>query len=275
VRTHGLRFDVNCSILFTELPLLKRPEAARAAGFGAVEFWWPFAGPVPSDREVDAFTGALADAGVQLALLNFVGGDMAAGERGLLALPEGSAAFRANIDVCAGIAARTGCTILNALYGNRADGLTRQEQDELAAENLALAAGAAAAAGATVVVEALNSRDSPRAALISSRRALEVINLVRTQTGVTNVAFLADVYHLGKMGEDLPGVLAREAADIAHVQIADVPDRGAPGTGELDFEALFGQLAAQGYAGWIGCEYQPSDPADSSASFGWRGPDEV
>ena len=270
MRTHGLRFDVNCSILFTELPLLKRPEAARAAGFGAVEFWWPFAGPVPSDREVDAFTGALADAGVQLALLNFVGGDMAAGERGLLALPEGSAAFRANIDVCAGIAARTGCAVLNALYGNRADGLTRQEQDELAAENLALAAGAAAAAGATVVVEALNSYDSPRAALISSRRALEVINLVRTQAGVTNVAFLADVYHLGKMGEDLPGVLAREAADIAHVQIADVPDRGAPGTGALDFEALFGQLAAQGYAGWIGCEYKPSDPADSATSFGWR-----
>ena len=165
MNTEGLRFDVNCSILFTELPLLKRPGAARAAGFGAVEFWWPFAGPVPSDPEVDAFTGALADAGVQLALLNFVGGDMAAGERGLLALPEGSAAFRANIDACAGIAARTGCTILNALYGNRADGLTRQEQDELAAENLALAAGAAAgrfSSGSSVNrIEQLTSNRSP------------------------------------------------------------------------------------------------------------------
>jgi hydroxypyruvate isomerase len=183
VRTHGLRFDVNCSILFTELPLLKRPGAARAAGFGAVEFWWPFTDPVPADREVDAFTGALADAGVQLALLNFAGGDMAAGDRGLLALPEGSATFRDNIDVCVGIAARTGCTILNALYGNRADDLSRQQQDELAAENLALAARAAAGAGATVVVEALNSYDSPRAALVSSRRALEVISLVRAQAG--------------------------------------------------------------------------------------------
>ena len=63
--------------------------------------------------------------------------------------------------------------------------------------------------------------------------------------------------------------------DIAHIQVADVPDRGAPRTGELDFEALFGQLTAQGYAGWIGCEYKPSDPADSSTSFGWREPDEV
>jgi hydroxypyruvate isomerase len=275
VRTEGLRFDVNCSILFTELPLLKRPEAARAAGFDAVEFWWPFADPVPGDREVDAFTGALADAGVQLALLNFAGGDMAAGDRGLMGLPEGLAAFRANIDVCAGIAARTGCTILNALYGNRADGLSRQQQDELAAENLALAAHAAAAAGATVVVEALNSYDSPLAALVSSGRALEVIDLVRAQADVTNVGFLADLYHLGKMGEDLPATLAREAASIAHIQVADVPNRGAPGTGELDYEALFGQLAAQGYAGWIGCEYKPSDPADSSTSFGWREPDEV
>ena len=270
MRTYGLRFAVNCSILFTELPLLKRPAAARAAGFDAVEFWWPFADPVPGDHEADAFTGALADAGVQLALLNFAAGDMAAGDRGLLSLPEGSAAFRDNIDACAGIAGRAGCAILNALYGNRADGLSLREQDELAAENLALAAGAAAGVGATVVVEAINSYDNPRAALVSSQRALEVINLVRGQAGVANVGFLADLYHLGKMGEDLPGVLARDAADIAHVQIADVPDRGAPGTGELDFEPLFWQLAAQGYAGWIGCEYKPADPADSSAGFGWR-----
>src|SRR6266568_4284347 len=169
----------------------------------------------------------------------------------------------------------SGCTILNALYGNRADGLSRQQQDELAAENLALAARAAAGADATVVVEALNSYDSPRAALVSSRRALEVISLMRAQASVANVAFLADLYHLGKMGENLPGTLEREAPSIAHVQIADVPDRGAPGTGELDYEALSGQLARQRYAGWIGCEYKPADPADSSASFGWREPDEV
>jgi hydroxypyruvate isomerase len=260
---------VNCSILFTELPLLKRPAAARSAGFDAVEFWWPFAEPVPPDHEVDRFVEALGDAGVRLVLLNFVAGDMAAGERGLLSLPAGSAAFRDNIDVCVGIAQQTGCGVLNALYGNRVDGLSEQQQDELATENLALAAGAAVRAGATVVVEALNSYDSPRAAIASSARAVEVIRAARAE-GVTNIAFLADLYHLGRMGEDLPGALARHAPDIAHIQIADVPDRGAPGTGTLDWAALFGQLAAQGYAGWIGCEFKPSDPADSSTSFGWR-----
>jgi hydroxypyruvate isomerase len=270
VHTHGLRFDVNCSILFTELPLLKRPAAACAAGFDAVEFWWPFDDPVPGDREVDAFVGALGDAGIRLVGLNFAGGDMAAGDRGLLSLPGGSAAFRDNIDVCVGIADRTGCTILNALYGNRADRVPIRQQDELGTENLVLAARAAARASATVVVEALNSYDSPRAALVSSQSALAVVNEVRSQGGVTNIAFLADLYHLGRMGEDLPGMLARDAADIAHIQVADVPDRGAPGTGTLDYEALFGQIAGQGYPGWIGCEYKPTDAADSSASFGWR-----
>ena len=269
VRTYDLRFDVNCSILFTELPLLERAAAARAAGFEAVEFWWPFSEPVPSDREAEAFVKALGDAGVRLVLLNFAAGDMVAGDRGLLSLPAGSAAFRDNIDACVGIAGQTGCGVLNALYGNRVDGLPERQQDELAAENLALAADAAARAGASVVLEALNSYDSPRAAIVSSRGALAVINEVRAG-GAANIGFLADVYHLGRMGENLPDVLARQADDIAHIQIADVPGRGAPGTGGLDFEALFGQLAAQGYPGWIGCEYKPADPSDSSTSFGWR-----
>ena len=103
---HGTRFDVNCSILFTELPLLKRPAAAAAAGFDAVEFWWPFGGPVPGDREADAFLGALGDAGVSLAALNFAGGDLAAGHRGWLSQPGRSAAFRDNVQACAGIAGR-------------------------------------------------------------------------------------------------------------------------------------------------------------------------
>ena len=122
--------------MFAELPLLKRPAAARSAGFDAVEFWWPFAEPVPADHEVDRFVEALGDAGVRLVLLNFVAGDIAAGERGLLSLPAGSATFRDNIDVCAGIAERTGCEVLNALYGNRADGVSEQQQEELATEKL-------------------------------------------------------------------------------------------------------------------------------------------
>lgn len=272
VRTYGLPFDVNCSILFTELPLLTRPAAAKAAGFDAVEFWWPWEDPEPSGRDADAFLAALADAGVALISLNFIGGDMAAGERGLLSLPRGSSRFRANIGACTELAARAGCRLLNAPYGNRLDPddpAACARQDEIAIENLALAARAAAGQGARVMVETINSRDVPAFPIDSSAKAIAVLDAVRDSAPPGSTGFLADLYHLAKMGEDIPDALARYADRIAHVQIADPPGRGAPGTGTLDFGPLFAQLAAQGYDGSVGLEYLPSDPADSSASFGW------
>ena len=227
MRTYGLRFDVNCSILFTELPLLARPAAAKAAGFGAVEFWWPWDEMVPTDRQADAFVAALADAGVQLVSLNFHTGDMAAGERGLVSIPSATAAFRENIAACAEIAGRTGCGLLNAPYGNRQDGVDPAEQDAVAIENLTLAAAAAAKAGARVLVEAINSIDVPAFPIDSSAAAIAVIDKVPA----ANVAFLADMYHLAMMGEDLAHTLSAYAGRLAHVQLADVPGRGAPGTG--------------------------------------------
>jgi hydroxypyruvate isomerase len=260
-----MRFDVNCSILFTELPLLARPAAAKAAGFDAVEFWWPWEEMVPTDRQADAFAGALADAGVALASLNFHTGDMAAGERGLVSIPSAAAALRENIIACAELAARTGCTRLNAPYGNRLPGVDPAEQDAVAIENLTLAAAAAGKAGARVLVEAINSIDVPAFPVDSSAAAIAVIDKVPA----ANVAFLADLYHLAMMGEDLAVTLAACRDRIGHVQLADVPGRGAPGTGTLDFEPVFAQLAAQGYTGSVGLEYVPTDPADSSTSFGW------
>jgi hydroxypyruvate isomerase len=265
MRTCGLRFDVNCSILFTELPLLARPAAAKAAGFDAVEFWWPFEEMVPSDADADAFVAALADAGTELVSLNFHTGDMVAGERGLVSVPAAAAAFRANVAACAEIARRAGCTRLNAPYGNRLPGVDPAEQDAVAIENLALAADAAAAIGASVLVEAINTIDVPAFPINSSAAAIAVIDKVPAP----NVGFLADLYHLATMGEDLPAVLSRYQDRIAHVQIADAPGRGAPGTGTLNFEPLFAQLAEQGYAGSIGLEYFPVDRADSTGSFGW------
>ena len=90
----------------------------------------------------------------------------------------------------------------------------------------------------------------------------------RWQNSAPDVAFLADLYHLAMMGEDLTTVLA--SPYIAHVQIADVPGRGAPGTGTVDFEALFAQLADQGYPGYVGCEYRHNDTATTPETFAWR-----
>src|SRR5689334_24635439 len=148
--SHSLRYLANCSMLFTELPLLQRPAAARAAGFGAVEFWWPFEDPVPGDAAVDAFVRAVGDAGVRLVGLNFFAGDLAGPDCGVLSIPARSQQFRDNIDVALGIGDQLGVRAFNALYGNRVDDVAPERQDEVAREQLRRAADAAATIGATV-----------------------------------------------------------------------------------------------------------------------------
>ncbi|MFI1733798.1 TIM barrel protein [Streptomyces acidicola] len=263
-------FTVNLSILFTELPLLKRPAAAAAAGFTAVELWWPWVdAPTPERSELDALRKAIEDAGVQLTGLNLYAGQLPGPDRGALSVPgEESERFRANIDVAADFAASLGCTALNALYGNRVDGADPAEQDELALENLVLAARAADRIGAILLVEALNKPESPRYPLVSAPAAVEVVDQVNRASGLGNARFLMDLYHLSMNGEDLPQVIAAYADRTGHVQIADNPGRGAPGTGTLPLQELLDQLHKAGYAGWVGLEYKPGD-RPSTEAFEW------
>ena len=258
------RYDVNCSILFTELPLLERPGAARGAGFAAVESWWPFATAVPGDREVDAFVAAVRDAGVQLVSLNAFGGDMAAGERGIASVPGRQAEFRDSLHVAAGVLQTLGCPVLHVLYGNR-DGGDPARQDELAVEHLALAAAAADRVGAGVVVEALSGSD--RYPLRTSADVLRVLDLVEREADGPGARLLCDVFHLSVNGEDPVEVIRRCADRIGHVQVADVPGRHQPGTGTLDLAGCLAALDEVGYPGWIGLEYVPLGP--SAESFDW------
>ena len=262
---HSLRYEVNCSILFTELPLLERPAAARAAGFEGVELWWPFAEAVPADAEVDAFVRSIEDAGVQLAGLNFFAGDMPGGDRGLVSWPARSEEFRDNLAVTTGIGERLGCRAFNALYGNRVEGADPAAQDELATEHLAMAGRAAARVGGTVLVEPVSG--APRYPLRTAADAVAVLDRVAAETGVTNLGLLCDLYHLATNGDDLDRAIATYGDRIAHVQIADAPGRHEPGTGSLDLDRYLGKLAAAGYRGWVGLEYQPSGA--SADSFAW------
>ncbi|MBB1256073.1 TIM barrel protein [Streptomyces sp. OF3] len=264
------RFTVNLSILFTELPLLERPAAAAAAGFRAAELWWPWVEtPTPEQSELDALRSAFQDAGVQLTGLNFYAGQLPGPDRGALSVPgEESERFRANVDVTADFAQSLGCRALNALYGNRVEGADPARQDELALENLTLAARAADRIGAILLVEALNQPESPKYPLVSAPAAVEVVERVNAATGLDNARFLMDLYHLSMNGEDLPRVIDEYTAVTGHVQIADNPGRGAPGTGDLDLADLLGRLRKSGYDGWVGLEYKPGD-APSAESFGW------
>ncbi len=262
---HGLDYLVNCSMLFTERPLLERPAAARAAGFGAVEFWWPWPEqPVPPDAELDAFVGAIRDAGVRLIGLNFFAGDLAGSDAGVLSIPDRSAQFRENVDVAVGIGEQLGVQAFNALYGNRVDGVPPQKQDELARENLGRAADTAARIGATVLIEPVSGpKPYP---LRTAADAVGVVQAVRAD-GHENVGFLCDLFHLANNGDDVDAAIARHAELTSHVQIADHPGRGEPGSGEMNIDRHLRDLAERGYAGWVGLEYKPTTETETSLAW--------
>ena len=258
------RFDVNCSILFSELPLLERPAAARAAGFDAIELWWPWSTPVPTDKEASTLAAAITDAGVALVGLNFFAGDMAGGDRGLLSWPARAKEFQDNIEAALAFGSDLGCRAFNALYGNRIEGVSAEEQGEVARENLSLVSTAAARRDAIVLIEALSGPQP-----YPLRRSGDVVAVLDAaeDAGLHNVKMLADLYHFAANGEDPRAAITASAARFGHVQIADAPGRHEPGTGDLDIAGLIGQLDAAGYDGWVGLEYLPS--AKSEDSFGW------
>ncbi|CAN5295667.1 TIM barrel protein [soil metagenome] len=267
-----MRFDVNASILFTELELLRRPAAAAAAGFDAVEMWWPFDSPEPAEGDVDDLVRAVTDAGVQLVGLNFYAGDLPDGDRGVLSIPAEAEAFKANVPVAVELAQRLGCGVLNALYGNRVDGVDPAEQDSLAVENLAMAADAAARIGATVVLEAQNPHEQPRYPLHTSADILAAIERVRGESGAP-LGWLYDVYQHQRSEGNLIATINEHAGRMTHVQIADPPGRNQPGTGEVAWPRVFQALEEAGYDGHVGLEYKATGSTEDS--FDWLPEQEV
>jgi hydroxypyruvate isomerase len=256
-------YAANCSLLFQEVPILERPAAARAAGFDSIEFWWPFETAVPTEAEIDGFVTAVQDAGVQLIGLNYFAGDLFGPDCGVLSIPGREQEFLDSVRVATGIGARLGVGAFNALYGNRVSTATPEAQDELAIENLSIAADAAASIGAVVLIEAVSGpKPYP---LRTADDAVAVVEKV-VAAGHPNFGFLCDLYHLAANDDDVDRAIERYSSVIAHVQIADLPGRGEPGSGSLDLRGYLDRLAQHDYSGRVALEYKPSS-GDTEASL--------
>jgi hydroxypyruvate isomerase len=261
------RLVANCSILFTELPWHERAAAAARNGFSAVEFWWPFSVAVPSEEEVKQFIDSITNAGVRLAGLNFFAGDMPAGDRGVLSHPERVSEFTQNVKVVDRIARDTGCRFFNALYGNRLDGVSPESQDETALTNLANLARFTQELDATVMLEPVSGMEAYP--LKTADDVIAVLDRASENGSTTRLGFLADFYHLDTNGDNVPAVIERYADRIVHVQVADSPGRGEPGSGNLPLADWIAQLDATGYDAMVALEYRPTTSTEES--FSWRG----
>jgi hydroxypyruvate isomerase len=251
------RFSANVSMLFTERPFLERFATAAAAGFSAVEFWWPSA-----ERPHDV-AEAVREAGVEVAALNFDAGDMSAGDRGLLSDPGRVDRFRSNIPIALELAGAIGCQRLNALVGLALGPERRGEQLALARESVREAADAASGQGATVLIEALNPIDNGRYLLPTIAEASAFIDDVERD----NVALLFDVFHVQRAEGNIVDTLRQHRHQLGHVQIADCPGRGEPGTGEIRFPFVLGALDELGYDGFVGLEYRPTSTTEESLAW--------
>jgi hydroxypyruvate isomerase len=253
-----MRFCVNVSILFKEAPFLERFRRAADAGFSAVEFWWP------SGDDLGEVQAAIKDADLSVALFNFYAGDMPAGDRGLLSDPERQEGFRENVPVALELAQRLGCPRLNALVGQEIPGMSREEQLDLARENVAWAAGLAAEYGVEVLVEPVNTFENGPYLLYRTDEGAKFVSSV----GKANVKIQHDVYHMQRMEGNLEVNLRRHIGEIGHVQVADSPGRGEPGTGEIHYPYIFGVIEELGYDGFVGLEYNPTTERTED-SFAW------
>ena len=242
-----MRFSANVSILFKEVPLLERFGRAAEAGFSAVEFWWP-----GHDADLGEIERAVKDATLEVALFNFDAGDMLAGERGLAGDPGREQQFKENVPVALELARSLECRRMNVLVGHEIPGMDRDEQLALARENVRFAAEEAA--GFTVMVEAVNTFENGPYLLYTTGQAVEFVRDV----GRENVRVQHDFYHMQRMEGNLVATLREHIALIGHVQIADSPGRGEPGTGEIHYPYVLAALENLGYDGYVGLEYNPT-----------------
>jgi len=252
------RLAANLSMMFNEVPFLDRFERAAKAGFTAVEYLFPYEFLAPD------IAARLKANGLAQVLFNAPPGNWAAGERGLAAVPGRDAEFREGFLHALDYAAALGCPQVHVMAGILPPGVAHLTAASIYAANLAWAAEQAAKAGVNLLLEPINHRDMPGYFLHTTRQAAEII----AGLGADNIRLQFDIYHCQITEGDVTRRMADLLGLIAHMQIADVPDRHEPGTGEIGWDYVFRRIDALGYAGFVGCEYRPA--GETEAGLAWR-----
>lgn len=254
------RFAANISMLFTELPFLERFEAAREAGFKGVEFLFPY------DFPVDEISDARKQSGLTQVLFNLPAGDWKRGDRGIGALPGREAEFERGFHQALTYANALSCKKLHVMSGIAPTTLDDRVNLSALEGNLRRIAPQAAKHGITLMLEPINTRDMPGYVLNKTEQAFRIMGNVPAQ----NIMLQLDLYHRQIMQGDLIATIERHIQKIGHIQIAGVPSRNEPDTGEINYPYIFQRLDQLGYDGWVGCEYNPR--GDSWAGLSWLEP---
>jgi hydroxypyruvate isomerase len=255
-----LRFGANISTMFTEVKLLDRFAAAAKAGFPAVEAQLPY------EAEVEDLVRARDAHRLAFVLLNFPMGNREQGDRGLAALPDRVDELRASFDMVRRYAERLGVQRLNLLPGCPGPAMEPARARATLVDNFRHAARMMRDIGAIVLIEPINTHDIPGSFLSRTSDALRLID----EVGEPNVGLQFDFYHTAMMGDPLLPIFEAALPKIAHLQFSDSPGRQEPGTGAIDFTAVFQAIERSNYSGWTCAEYFPKRPTPET--LGWFEP---
>ncbi|WP_417682910.1 hydroxypyruvate isomerase family protein [Roseibium sp.] len=252
-----LSFAANLSLLFTEYPLIERFAQARKAGFDRVEIQFPYSLPLEQvELELNRHE-------LELVLINIPAGVLAAGELGLACLPGREQEFAAGLEMAIEWCQALNVPRINCLAGKTPPDASPEQVQATLAHNLRLADCRCGEAGLKLMIEAINTDDIPGFHLHNSQQVLSLIN----ELSLENSFLQYDVYHMQKMEGNLISTLQRNRDKIGHIQIADVPGRHEPGTGEIHFANLFKALEAMGYADIVSLEYNPLGRTDAGLEW--------
>ena len=254
------RFAANLTMMYNEHAFLDRFAAAAKGGFEAVEYLFPY------DFSADEIKARLDENGLTQALFNAPPGDWAAGERGIASLPGRQDEFRRSVDTALDYARVLGNRKLHVMAGLLGADQSRAEHRDVYLGNLAYAAQVALAEDIMIVIEPINTRDMPGFFLNRQDEAQAIC----ADVGAPNLKVQFDCYHCQIVEGDLAVKLKRDMAGIGHIQIAGVPERHEPDTGELNYPYLLELIDTLGYDGYVGCEYRPR--AGTSEGLGWLKP---
>ncbi len=255
------KFAANLSMLWNELPFLDRFEAAARAGFGAVEFLFPY------DFPAGQIAQRLQAHRLQLVLHNMPPGDWAGGERGTACLPGREDEFRVGVAQALQYAAALGVPQLHCMAGIPTAGVSEAQARATLVGNLRFAAEATQRQGVRLLLEPINHFDMPGYFVNRPRQAIALMD----EVGSDNLFLQYDIYHAQRMEGELANTIKALLPRIAHMQLADTPGRHEPGTGEIHYRYLFDAIDALGYTGHIGCEYKPRDasPGGTDRGLAW------
>ncbi len=254
------KFSANLTMMFIDTDFLNRFERAARCGFRGVEFMFPY------DFDKAAIIAKLQQYNLKVVLHNFPAGKWAAGERGLACLPDRVQEFRSGVGQAIEYARALKCPRLNCMAGVTPREVTQEKIKQTFIENLRFAAAATAKENIRLMIEPINYFDMPGFYLNYTRQALDIIKEVNHP----NLRLQYDIYHAQVLEGNLTNTIRDNVKIIEHMQVADVPGRHEPGTGEINFTNLFRFIDGSGYDGWIGCEYKPAGKTEDG--LGWVKP---